>query len=81
MVRGIYLATLVIAHLFTLYNGAPARAQERAIEFPVVDDTLRLRNAPGAHSPVVAEIPPDARDIKGTGRTKRVGADVWAEIS
>ena len=45
------------------------------------DDTLALREAPGADAPRITGLPPDAGRLTATGRSARVGSSDWWEIS
>lgn len=43
-------------------------------------DVLYMRAAPGSKSPVVGQIPPQARGVVGTGARQQVGPGVWHEV-
>lgn len=44
------------------------------------DDVLNLRAAPSSAEKVLARIPANAKDLEGTGATKKVKSQTWVEL-
>lgn len=67
-------------------TGAPAQTRDggTGTAYRVVGveahDVLNVRARPGARAPVVGALPPNATGAVKTGRTARVGSQIWAEI-
>jgi hypothetical protein len=81
------LLALAAAPVEAAPRPAAPPAQPEAADAPwfqvagvAADDVLNIRAAPGASYPVVGTIPPDAREVAGTGRTAPVGPSLWREV-
>jgi uncharacterized membrane protein len=67
-------------------KGAPRKNTELKAEqwFAVhgveEDDVLNVRRGPTPRSATTGAIPPDARDVRATGRTARLGPSTWREV-
>jgi hypothetical protein len=55
-------------------GGEPRTASVRDV---AANDTLNVRRAPDARAAVVARLPPDARDVRLTGRRRVAGKTTW----
>jgi uncharacterized membrane protein len=81
------LVTLLAMPASAAGAGAAARASpaQEAGSFVVRgvadDDTLNIRKKANRSSAIVGTIPPDATDVKATGKTRRVGPSTWRRVT
>jgi uncharacterized protein YraI len=61
---------------------SPASISENTIIFEIVGaPKVNLRAEPNGQAAILQEIPQDAANLTGTGRSSKNGSDVWVELS
>lgn len=61
--------------------GPSGRGPRLAIRGVGRHDILNVRAEPGAGAPMVGQLPPDARGIRGTGERRKVEGSVWRKVT